>query len=96
MRLHWTPEAKTQLKASETHIARNPAAAVKRTITRLARRARQAGELPRRGREVPEYHRDDLRELPEPPYRIIYRILPAQVDILTIWHVRRLLPADLV
>lgn len=96
MRVHWTPEAKAQLKAIQNYIASDSPAAAKRTVARLALRARQAGELPRSGRKVPEYHRDDLRELMENPYRIIYRIKPGQVDILTLWHVRRLLPADLV
>jgi len=96
MRVHWTPEAKAQLKAIEAYIAQDSPAAARLTTTRLAKRAWQAGEFPRSGRRVPEYHRDDLRELPENPYRIIYRIGSEQIDILTLWHVRRLLPANLV
>ncbi len=95
MKLHWTPEARVQLKAIEAYIAQDSPAAARRTVTRLVQRARQAGEFPRSGRQVPEHHRDDLRELPEHPYRIIYRIRSEQIDIVTIWHVRRLLPASL-
>jgi plasmid stabilization system protein ParE len=93
MRLHWTPEARAQLKAIEAYIAQDSPAAAKRTIARLARRARQAGDFPHSGRRVPEYQREDLRELLERPYRIVYRIKPEQIDIVTVWHYRRLLPA---
>jgi len=96
MRVHWTPEARAQLKAIEAYIAQDLPAAAKRTIARLARRARQAGELPLSGRRVPEYRRDDLSELPENPYRVIYRVQPEQVDIVTLWHTRRRLPVRLV
>jgi len=96
MRVHWTPEAKAQLKAIEAYIAQDSPPAAKRTIRRLALRVRQAGEFPHSGHRVAEYQRDDLRELLENPYRIIYRIWPEQVDIVTLWHVRRLLPTDLV
>jgi toxin ParE1/3/4 len=92
MRLHWTLEARMQLRAIEAHIAQDSPSAARRTITRLIRRARQAGDLPYSGRQVPEHRRDDLRELPAHPYRIIYRIGAEQVDIVTVWHVRRLLP----
>ena len=35
---------------------------------------------------------DDLRELLERPYRIIYRITPERIEILTVMHYRQLLP----
>ena len=95
MRLRWTSEAGAQLRAIEAYIAQDSPAAARRTIIQLVRRARQAGEFPHSGRQVPERRRDDLRELPEHPYRIIYRIRAEQIDIVTIWHVRRLLPTGL-
>jgi toxin ParE1/3/4 len=91
MRLHWTPEAKAQLRAIEAYIAKDSPAAAKRTIGRIAQRCRQAAELPNSGRQVIEFPRADLRELLERPYRILYRIREEQVDIVTIWHYRRIL-----
>ncbi|MGD8595151.1 MAG: type II toxin-antitoxin system RelE/ParE family toxin [Gammaproteobacteria bacterium] len=38
------------------------------------------------GRHVPEAERQDVRELLYKDYRIIYRIKPEQVDILTVIH----------
>ncbi|HED15791.1 MAG TPA: hypothetical protein ENI64_03065 [Gammaproteobacteria bacterium] len=45
------------------------------------------------GRSVPDYPDDDLRELLERPYRIIYRVTEQQIEILTVMHYRQLLPA---
>ena len=41
---------------------------------------------------MPEYDADDIRELIEKPYRIIYRIKPDQIDVLAVIHGARLLP----
>ncbi len=47
---------------------------------------------PKLGRMVPEIEEDQLRELIQGNYRIIYKIVNANlVDILTIHHSRRLL-----
>jgi plasmid stabilization system protein ParE len=62
----------------------------------LVQRAQQAKDFPQSGRRVPEYGRDDLRELLERPDRIVYRVLPEQVDVVTVWHFRRVLPGVLI
>lgn len=41
---------------------------------------------------MPEYRREDIRELLERPYRIIYRATPDRVTILTVMHFWQLLP----
>ncbi len=46
------------------------------------------------GRMVPEYQVDDIRELIEKPYRIIYRVKKDQIDVLAIIHGARLLPTS--
>ena len=96
MRVHWTPEAKAQLKAIEAYIAKDSPGVAKRTITCLAGRCLQIGEFPRAGRKVPEFNRDDLREVLEAPYRVVYRIKADQVDIVTLWHYRRPLPREAI
>jgi len=47
------------------------------------------------GRNVPEYLAEDVRELIEKPYRIIYRIKPDQIDVLAVVHGARLLSLDI-
>ncbi len=47
------------------------------------------------GRKVPEYQTEDIRELIEKPYRIIYRIKANQIDVLAVIHGARLLPEEI-
>ena len=48
--------------------------------------------FPHAGRIVPEIKSEDIRELIEGNYRIIYRIItPQRIDILTIHHSHQLL-----
>jgi len=43
---------------------------------------------------VPEYDAEEVRELIEKPYRIIYRVKPDQIDIVAVIHGARLLPDE--
>lgn len=61
----------------------------------MLQRSRQLEAAARSGRQVPEYEHEDIRELIEPPYRLIYVVLADRIDILTVMHTRQLLPADL-
>jgi len=67
--------------------------AAKEVIAGLLSRTRQLEEAPLSGRQVPDYPDDDVRELLERPYRIIYRITERQIEILTVMHYRQLLPS---
>ena len=42
-----------------------------------------------------QFRREDIREILERPYRVIYRVLPNRIDVLTVMHYRQLLPGDL-
>ena len=64
-------------------------------IDRITRHAERIGDFSRAGRMVPEYQLDTLREVLESPYRIIYRIQPDEIEVLTMMHYRQLLPDDL-
>lgn len=91
-RVVWTPEAISRLDDIEAHIAIDSPSNAKEMIARLLARTRQLESAALSGREVPEYRRDDIRELLERPYRIIYRFAPERVTILTVMHYRQLLP----
>lgn len=95
MRVHWTPEAKAQLAGIHSYIAQESPLVARQVVQRVATRCGQLAELPRSGHKVRDSNRDDIRELFSRPYRIIYRIKPDQIDILTVMHYRRLLPRDL-
>jgi len=50
--------------------------------------------LPYSGRQVPELNRDDLREVFLGNYRIVYRIFPDSIEVLTIFEGHRLFPEE--
>jgi toxin ParE1/3/4 len=86
MKLRWTPHSRADLQAIQAYIARDSPANARRILERLIRRAEQVTSFPFSGRAVPEFDRTDIREVVEPPYRIIYRVLPDRIDVLTVMH----------
>lgn len=55
-------------------------------VDRLTRRSQQIADFPFSGRKVPEYDTDQIREVIEGPYRIIYLIKPDQIDVVAVIH----------
>ncbi|MDQ2070769.1 type II toxin-antitoxin system RelE/ParE family toxin [Natronospira bacteriovora] len=96
MRLVWTARARARLRQIHGYIARedHPLNA-ERVVERITRRVEPLLEHPRLGRVVERYQREDIRELIESPYRIIYLIADDRIDILTVRDTRRLLPRRL-
>jgi toxin ParE1/3/4 len=74
------------LDAIYAHIALDSSAYAKRMVDRLTRRSGQIANYPLSGRRVPEYDMDQIREVIEGPYRIIYHIKPDQIDVVAVIH----------
>lgn len=91
LKLRWTARARRDLLEIGRFIARDKPGAARDWVARLRRRARQAAELPSSGRRVPELNQEDLRELVEGGYRIVYRILDEEFHVLTVFESHRLL-----
>jgi Txe/YoeB family toxin of Txe-Axe toxin-antitoxin module len=53
----------------------------RRMVDRITQRSQQISTQPFSGRKVPEYESEDIRELIEKPYRIIYRLKQDQIDV---------------
>ena len=47
---------------------------------------------PESGRVVPEFRRTEIREIIHGNYRLVYELKTNQIDMLTIWHTRQMLP----
>jgi toxin ParE1/3/4 len=87
--VNWTARAKARLRAIHSRIAENAPSIADKEVDRLLSCSARLSELPRSGREVPEYSREDVRELLVRPYRLIYWILPDRIDVMTVLHYRQ-------
>jgi plasmid stabilization system protein ParE len=58
---------------------------------RIVEAAERLREFPKSGRVVPEFGRDDVREVLWGNYRIVHRVGESHADILTVYHGARLL-----
>ena len=86
MKVHWTDTAGAHLDAIHDYIAQNSPEYAKLIVDRLTRRSQQISKYPFSGRRVPEYDIDQIREVIEGSYRIIYYIKPDQIDVLAVIH----------
>ena len=57
-----------------------------RMVDHLTQKSRQIADFPLSGRRVPEYENDQIREVIEGPYRIIYHIKSEQIDVVAVIH----------
>jgi addiction module RelE/StbE family toxin len=86
MKVHWTDTAQEHLAAIHAYIAQDSPEYATRMVDRLTRRSQQIAGFPLSGRRVPEYDMDQIREVIEGAYRIIYHIRPDQIDVLAVIH----------
>jgi addiction module RelE/StbE family toxin len=86
MKVHWTETAVGHLDAIYAYIAQDSPQYALKTVDRLTRRSEQIAGHPLSGRTVPEFEMDQIREVIEAPYRIIYHIKPDQIDVLAVLH----------
>ena len=95
MRVFWTDAALGQLESIRDYFARTSPEYAQRLVERIVNRSERIGTFPRSGRMVPEYEIDDVRQVIEGPYRIIYFIKEEQIEILAVIHTsRKGLPQD--
>jgi toxin ParE1/3/4 len=90
--LVWAPSALADLAAICEYIGRDSEFYARLFAQRVLAAVQTLALFPEAGRIVPEYHRDDLRELVFQNYRIVYRYTGTQVQIAAVVHCARLLP----
>jgi toxin ParE1/3/4 len=86
VKVFWTETAVENLSAIYTSIAQNSPQYATRIIDRITRRSQQIVNFPLSGRIVPEFETEQIREVIEGSYRIIYYIKPEQIDVLAVIH----------
>jgi toxin ParE1/3/4 len=90
--IFWTNRALDDLEAIGDYIARDDPAAAERWIGLLIAGVERAAGAPLSGRRVPEIGRDDVREVFERAYRIVYRVEEKRIVVLTLFEGHRLFP----
>jgi addiction module RelE/StbE family toxin len=94
MRTHWTETARADLRSIRSYIARDSERYARETVKRIRAAIALLKRFPERGGMVEDWARPDVREILVGNYRIIYRIIAAEVWIITIIHGARLLPEE--
>lgn len=94
MKIVWTEEALQNLRNIERFIAEDsPKRAIEFTNF-LISNTESLLENPRIGRVVPEISNPIIRELIVKKYRIVYRLKPTLIEILTVFEGHKLLDPD--
>ena len=93
--LIWSPDAIADLQEIADYIARDKPEAARQWAQTLVGLGEQAAALPWSGRRVPEFERDELRELIKRGYRVMYRVGESQVEIVAVIEGHRQVPSDI-
>ncbi|QQR87125.1 MAG: type II toxin-antitoxin system RelE/ParE family toxin [Flavobacteriales bacterium] len=89
----WSPSAKHDLHAIYDLIAADSPKYAQAFVERLGERFARLAEHPMTGHVVREFSDRTLREITEGNYRIIHKVAKDHVQIVRIYHSRRMLKA---
>jgi plasmid stabilization system protein ParE len=84
----WDDEAIAELGQAVRYIASHNPAAARKTGEAILQKVGLLASFPRLGKVFPRLNRDDVREIPVPPYRVIYHVKDGEssVRVLKVWH----------
>jgi plasmid stabilization system protein ParE len=86
----WSPQALEDVDAICGYVGRDAPRFAAVFAERIFAAVDDLKSFPRSGRMVPEIGRDDYREVIFQSYRIIYRLLGPDVEVVTVHHGARL------
>lgn len=87
--VRWTENAISDLLTIKEYISQDSERRANAWISELYRAGLSLADFPERGRIVPEFERQDLRELLIENYRIVYRVNKVTIEILTVFDGHR-------
>jgi len=91
LKIIWSQESLKQLIKIENFIMKDSPERAISFVNRLVDRAEKIKDYPFKGRIVPEFSSENIREVFEKSYRIVYRISKDQIEIVTICEGHQLL-----
>lgn len=92
MKILWSPLTVERLEDIFEYISKDDSNAASKMIGRIFKRIETLSKFPEKGRKVPKANREKIREVFEGEYRIIYRIEPKRILVLSIRNFRQLVP----
>ena len=87
----WTTQSLEDINSIAEYISKDSVRYAELFVDKVFERAEILNTHPRAGRVVHEIEDESIRELILLSYRIIYKIYPSRIDILTVHHSARLL-----
>jgi plasmid stabilization system protein ParE len=90
-KIYWTRQSRDDLRAVHKYIARDAPATATAYLRKLRLAVGRLSQFPLSGEVVPETNCEELREVLQGSYRIIYRVSEGRVDIITVFHSARVL-----
>ena len=80
------------MRAIRKYIGQDSEVYAAQMIGRIIAQVEQTSRMPSRGHPVHEFPEESLREVHEPPYRIIYSYTEDELRVITLVHFRQKLP----
>ena len=90
--VEWTQSAISDLAAIYEYIAVDSPRYALMVVDRLTKRTDQLAVFPTSGQMVAEYQREDIREVIEYSYRILYHVGESTISIIALIHGAHPLP----
>ena len=94
MRIIWSPLAVERISEISDYIAEDNTDASIKWLESVFKVIERLKDYPESGRVVPELGKPNLREIIHGHYRIIYKIQQNELFILTVRHLKQILPLD--
>jgi addiction module RelE/StbE family toxin len=91
VKIVWSNLAVSDLKTIHKYIQKDSFTYANRVVENIISRIEQLENFPNSGRIVPEFDNENIRELLQGNYRIIYKVFVQKVSIVRIHHASRLI-----
>lgn len=89
MIVRWSEHARNQVAEIFDYIARDRPNAAMRILESFLERTELLADFPEQGSEWPGAGRPDLRSIVHENHRIVYRVSPDEVAVLSVRHTRQ-------
>ena len=94
MRIKWSPLAIERVTDIALYISEDKPTASDKWVVSIFKTVEKLSTFPKSGRIVPEFSRDEIRELLHGNYRIVYQVSSSVIEILTVRHGSQILPEN--